>query len=98
MGTGDDVSYPIPAGVQRYPAFGPLVHLALPPVDRPDGGEVVHAGVPWDPNREAAMMADNGPELVRHCLERVTVPPWESNPHYQLGESVALPDCHLLIL
>jgi hypothetical protein len=44
LGAGDDLGYPAPAGVQRYPAFGPLVHLALPSVDRPDGGEVVCAG------------------------------------------------------
>jgi hypothetical protein len=37
LGAGDDLGYPAPAGVQRYPAFGPLVHLALPSVDRPDG-------------------------------------------------------------
>ena len=76
LGACNDLGYPFTARVQRCPAFGPLVHLALPPADRPHGGEVVHAGVPRDPNREAAMMADNGPELVRHCLEWVTVPPW----------------------
>src|SRR5262249_44152978 len=43
LGAGNDVGHPGPAGVQRYPAFGPLVNLALPGVDRPDRGEVVGA-------------------------------------------------------
>src|SRR5215467_13200820 len=44
LGAGNDLGYPFTAGVQRYPAFGPLVYLTLPPVDRPHRGEVVRAG------------------------------------------------------
>ena len=44
LGPGDDGGYPAAAGVQRYPALGPLVHLAPPSVDRPDRGVVVGAG------------------------------------------------------
>ena len=40
---GDNVRYPCSAGMQRYPAFGALVDLAPPPVDRPDRREVVSA-------------------------------------------------------
>jgi hypothetical protein len=36
-----DVGYSLMAGVQGDAAFGPLVDLALPGVDRADRGEVV---------------------------------------------------------
>jgi hypothetical protein len=44
LGAYNDLGYPLTAGVQRYPALGPLVHLALPSVDRPYRGEVVRTG------------------------------------------------------
>ena len=33
LGAGNDLGYPLTSGVQRYPALGPLVYLALPSVD-----------------------------------------------------------------
>jgi hypothetical protein len=33
LGAGNDLGYPFTAGVQRCPALGPLVYLALPSVD-----------------------------------------------------------------
>ncbi len=47
LGAGNDVGYPLTAGVDRDPAFCPLVDLALPGADRPDRGEVVGAGSVW---------------------------------------------------
>src|SRR5215468_11596068 len=43
-GACNDLGHSFTAGVQRYPALGPLVYLTLPSVDRPYRGEVVRAG------------------------------------------------------
>ena len=43
LGAGDNIGYPRPAGVQRYPSFGALVDLAVPSADGLDRLEVVRA-------------------------------------------------------
>ena len=44
LGQGDDLCYPVAAGVQGYPALGALVDLAAPSVDGLDRSEVVRHG------------------------------------------------------
>ena len=64
LGAGNDLGYPLPGGVQRYPALGPLVHLARPAVDRPPRGDVGRAGGP-------ALFGRRAGELIEPARVRV---------------------------